>query len=85
MFEGGGVKDNARNVTGEDLLKQVRVRDTAEMELAIASGPGELRLQIEEVVLRGLEEDEACTGCGESQSQGRADGATRAGYENGLS
>ena len=72
VFEGGGVKDKTWMMKLEYLIEQITVLDTTEMQgaaMRIFKG----RLQIEEIGLRGFEEDKRSAGSSEPLGYGRSD------------
>ena len=87
VLEGGGVEDDAGTVSGKDVFDECDVGRVTENGCHEAGGSGFSPGAVEgvEMAFRGLEEEQGrwCEH-GKAQCEGGADGAARAGDENGL-
>ena len=86
VFEGGGVKDEARTVQRKDLVEKRAVGDAAEIEgwRAAIAEIGKVALKIVEVVFRRFKKNDVRACDCETECKRGADGAAGAGNEDGL-
>jgi len=85
VLEGGGLEDEAWSVRGEDVIEEGGISGAAENGRDGGGRRGQVALQGVEIALGRFEQDEhGWSERGETQREGRADGAARAGDEDGL-